>query len=226
MRQQLARLWSTLNIIAETSNGLETLEVAQAVQPDIVFLDIRMPALSGIEVARQLKCHIVFITAYDEYAIQAFEHAAIDYLLKPVETERLQQTVARLQQRLTQPPFELSQYLQHFYQEKPIYLQWFKVQQGEEIYLLSVDEVDYLHAQDKYTSLFTLHKEWLLRTPLKTLEEQLDPQKFWRIHRSTLVRVAAIAKITRHFNGKLSLFVLNHDEPLIVSRAYAEQFRA
>jgi DNA-binding LytR/AlgR family response regulator len=224
LRKQLFQLWSELHIIGEATHGQEALQLIRETSPHIAFLDIQMPALSGLEVAAQVQCHVVFITAFDEYALQAFDKAAIDYLLKPVELQRLQQTIQRLKQRLLNPPVDLSMLINSLNNKKN-YLQWIKVPQGEDIFLLSVDEIDYFQAGDKYTSLFTLNKEWVVRTPLKEFEEQLNPEYFWRIHRSTIVRVAAISKISRHFGGNLSLQLYHHAVILLVSRAYTYLFR-
>lgn len=230
LRRQLNRLWPRLSIIAEAANGVEAIEAMKQHEPDIAFLDIRMPGLTGLQVAEQANtdCRIVFVTAFDQYAIEAFDKAAVDYLLKPVTDERLQTTVERLQKRIDNAPPELTQLLRDLSQQlQPAddYLQWLKVGRQDEITLLPVDEVDYFHATDKYTSLFSGGKEWVIRTTLKELESKLDPNRFWRIHRSTIVRLEAIARVTRDIAGRYWLELDGYERPLQVSRNYASQFK-
>ena len=225
LKKLLANLWPTLQISGEATNGLQALELIQTA--DIAFLDIEMPGMSGLEVAAQYEgtCRIVFITAYDQYAIQAFENAAVDYLLKPVTQERLQKTIERLQQlnQKAQVDFEA---LRLMMQPPTVsYLQWLKVAQKDEIYLLPVNEVDYFQASNKYTSVITAEKEWLIKTPIKELETSLNPKDFWRIHRGTIVRLPAIARITKDFQGRYILQLHEHKEELTVSRAYAYLFK-
>jgi len=231
LKKQLATLWPSLEISGEAINGPQALELLQTKQPDIAFLDIQMPGLTGLEVAaqRDTACRVVFITAYDQYAIQAFENAAIDYLLKPVTEERLQKTIDRLQQHTanqTAVDFEaLLTQLTKAQQPTVSYLQWLKVAHRNEIYLLPVDEVDYFQAADKYTAVVTAEREWLVKTPIKELEAALNPNEFWRIHRSTIVRVGAIARVSKDFQGRYLLQLHNRKETLKVSRAYAHRFK-
>ncbi len=230
LRRQLSRLWPQLRIIAETANGVEALEAMQQHEPDIAFLDIRMPGLNGLQVVEQANpdCRIVFITAFDQYAIEAFDKAAVDYLLKPVTDERLQTTVERLRKGIENTPPDLTQLLRDLSQQlQPVddTLQWLKVGQQDDITLLPVDEVDYFHAADKYTSVFSNGREWVIRTTLKELESKLDPNRFWRIHRSTIVRLEAIQRITRDIAGRYWLELDGYARPLQVSRNYAYQFK-
>ncbi len=225
LKKQLATLWPNLQICGQANNGLQALELIRIKKPDLAFLDIKMPGMTGLEVAAQLNgvCRIVFITAYDQYAIQAFENAAIDYLLKPVTQERLQKTIMRLQQQLdNKPPVDFEALL---LQLTETYLQWLKVAYQDEIYILPVSEVDYFQAANKYTTIVTAEKEWLIKTAIKTLETSLNPNEFWRIHRGTIVRVSAIARISRDFQGRYLLKLHEHQETLIVSRAYAYRFK-
>ncbi|MEN8220366.1 MAG: LytTR family DNA-binding domain-containing protein [Pseudomonadota bacterium] len=225
LKRQLATLWPNLEICTEASNGLQALELITIKTPDIAFLDIKMPGMTGIEVAAQLNgaCHIVFITAYDQYAIQAFENAAIDYLLKPVTQERLQKTIMRLQQQLDNKPSVDYQALQR--QTTEPHLQWIKVAYQDEIYILPINEIDYFQAANKYTTVVTAEKQWLIKTAIKTLETSLNPNEFWRIHRGTIVRVSAIARVNKDFQGRFLLKLHEHQETLIVSRAYAYRFK-
>lgn len=230
LQRQLARCWPQLRIVGHAENGIEALHMIETQTPDLAFLDIKMPGLTGLEVAARIApaCRVIFITAYDHYAVQAFENAALDYLLKPVTQERLVKSVARLQAQLSAAPVDMSTLLaqlKHALEVRPSWLQWVKAARGEEVQLLPIDDVDYFQAADKYTSVFTRGHEWIIRTPLKELEDQLDPDKFWRIHRNAIVRVAAIARITRDFQGRCLLQLRERPETLSVSRAYAQRFK-
>ncbi len=237
LKELLVSLWPELIICAEAANGLEALEALQKWQPDIAFLDIKMPGLSGLEVAEQTlnkmpHTHLVFVTAYDQFAIKAFENAALDYLLKPVTRERLQITLHRLQQKLQQTtPLPSNSHAIHELISQlnpplaPQYLQWIKVNKQQCIKLISVEEIDYFQSADKYTSVFTQMAEWVIRTPLKKLEQKLDPEKFWRIHRSSIIRVSAVESFRKTFSGRFFLKLYGHDQSLVVSRSYAERFK-
>jgi DNA-binding LytR/AlgR family response regulator len=238
MRQQLrSRLqdaWPDLHIVAEAVNGIEAVALAGQHQPDIVFLDIRMPGLSGIEAARMLfnRCHLVFVTAYDQYAIEAFEQGALDYLLKPVGGERLKSTCARLQSLIGQQPSnierQLSQLLSHHSKPpaaKQEYLRWIQAVVGANLRMISTREVLFFRADEKYTRVQTEQSEVLIRKTLKELADELDPNEFWRIHRSTLVRVDAIAEVTRDLRGRQMVRIRNHPELLEVSRGHAHLFQ-
>lgn len=232
LQTRLARLWPQLQIVATAGNGVEALQQIRQWQPDIVFLDIKMPGLTGLQVAQQAEnCHCVFVTAYDQYALRAFEQAAVDYLLKPVDEERLAQTVQRLQARLAvrAPAPEWSRLLgqlrQMAGQAQPEYLRWLRAGVGNEIRLIAVDDVCYFQASEKYTAIVTAAGEYLIRTPLKELAEQLDPQQFWQIHRATLVNVREIAGAQRELTGTLTLRLQSRPETLRVSRAYTHLFR-
>jgi DNA-binding LytR/AlgR family response regulator len=255
LRARLLEVWPELQIVAEARNGLEAVQMVQAHRPEIVFLDIRMPGLSGIEAARQiaqlpeeddadggtLLPEIVFITAYDEYAVQAFEQGVVDYVLKPAERERLALTAQRLRERLAArhdpvqhvdaaPPMPLQQLL-HTLSAKldpanaspP--LQWIQANVGTAIQMIAVDEVLFFVSDEKYTRVQTASVEALIRKPIKELVDQLDPQRFWQIHRSTLVNVKAIAGVHRDLRGRQIVSIKGHSQKLEVSRSYASLFK-
>jgi DNA-binding LytR/AlgR family response regulator len=202
--------------------------------PQIAFLDIRMPGMGGIEAARQLynRCHIVFATAYDQYAVDAFEHGAIDYLLKPVTAERLATTCERLRKRLQQAPqdigaqlAQLGSLLQQGTPAKRSYLRWIQAQVGGSLRMVSTREILFFQSDEKYTRVQTATAELLIRKTLKELADELDPDEFWRIHRSTLVRVDAIAEVSRDLRGRQMLRVRNYPQELEVSRNHSHLFQ-
>lgn len=231
LRARLASVWPDLVIVAEAANGAEAVTLAAQHRPDIVFLDIRMPAQSGLDAARALfhACHIVFVTAYEQYAIEAFERGAADYLLKPVDAERLRATCERLRARLHQTPPDLERMLaqlaQHGIAKKPNYLRWVQASVGPSLRMVSTREILFFRSDEKYTRVQTEHAEFLIRKTIRELEDELDPAEFWRIHRSTLVRVDAIADVTRDLRGRQMVQVRNHPERLEVSRSNAHLFQ-
>ncbi|MDR3673391.1 MAG: LytTR family DNA-binding domain-containing protein [Holophaga sp.] len=231
LAQHLAALWPELAIVASVGNGLEALERIQALRPDIAFLDIRMPGLSGLEVAGRLTvpCRLVFVTAYDQFAVEAFEREAVDYLLKPVNDQRLGRTIARLRSGLpaAPPPEALLAQLRALLGNAPVPgpLRWIKAQAGQAIRLVGVDEVCYFQASDKYTTVRTRDAELLIRTPIKELAEQLDPGQFWQISRGILVNARQIAAARHDAMGRLTLQLKTRPETLPVSRGYAHLFR-
>ena len=239
LRKRLHEAWPELEIVADAANGIEAIALAGQHQPDIVFLDIRMPGLTGIEAARMLfnRCHIVFITAYDQYAIEAFEQGALDYLLKPVNLDRLKTTCGRLQSRLGKTPNNIERQLTQLLQQtgrsptgaqsqpQPEYLHWIQAQVGNSLRMISTKEVLFFRADEKYTRVQTPQGEFLIRKTLKELEDELDPSEFWRIHRSTLVRVDAIAEVTRDLRGRQMVRVRNSPEELEVSRGNTHLFQ-
>lgn len=231
VRIRLARTWPDLEIVAEAENGFQALELFEAHTPDLAFLDIRMPGMSGLEVARELagRCHVVFVTAYDQHAIEAFEHGAIDYLLKPVEEERLAVTVGRLKDRLKSPPAQIDELLtglsQRLRGEGPTYLRWIKAQVGANLRLIPTDEIVYFHAEDKYTRVFTATAEALIKKPIKELIDELDPHKFWQIHRATIVNASEIAAVTRDARERLMVSLKHRPDKLEVSRSYTHLFK-
>lgn len=224
LSNMLEEIWPDLDIVYFAENGVDALKSIVRYQPDIVFLDINMPGLSGLEVAQQCKgeCHIVFITAYDHYAIEAFDNEAIDYLLKPVNKIRLQETKQRLEIRLKNLPPDLSRLLSSL-SVKPSYLNWLKVVYQEKVVLLNIDDIDYFQSSEKYTSAYSKDKEYILKSSLVKLEEKLDPEKFWRIHRSCLVKIKSIESVTKTLSGKL--FINIGFQNLPVSRTYQHLFK-
>ena len=234
LRARLREVWPQLAIIGEAANGIDAVALAGTLKPDIIFLDIRMPGQSGIEAARLLfkHCHIVFVTAYDQYAIDAFEHGAMDYLLKPVTAERLKMTCERLQARIGEAPdnigqqlAQLTDILQKSADKKHNYLRWIQAQVGTSLRMVSTREVLFFQSEDKYTRVQTAQGELLIRKALKELAEELDPDQFWRIHRSTLVRIDKIAEVTRDQRGRQMLKLKGYPEPLEVSRGHAHLFQ-
>lgn len=234
LRLRLSEAWPELAILGEATNGLEAVGMAAQLKPDIVFLDIRMPGQSGIEAARQLydRSHIVFVTAYDQYALDAFEQGAMDYLLKPVVAERLKRTCDRLRARLTQAPRDigaqleqLTRVLQHGSSKPPEYLRWIQAQVGNSLRMVSTREILFFRSDDKYTLVQTAQAELLIRKTLKELEAELDPSEFWRIHRGALVRVDAIAEVSRDERGRQMLKVRGWNGALEVSRNHSHLFQ-
>jgi DNA-binding LytR/AlgR family response regulator len=241
LRARLATVWPDLQIVAEAANGVEAVELGEKLRPDIAFLDIRMPGLSGIEAARRLyaRSHIVFATAYDQYALDAFAQGALDYLLKPVSAERLATTCARLQARMRTrakaeaPPQDIGQELAKLTAllenkgkpEKPAYLRWIQAQVGASLRMVSTREILFFQSDEKYTRVQTVGAEFLIRKTLKELLDELDPDEFWRIHRSTLVRVDAIAEVKRDLRGRQMLKVRGWPGELEVSRNHGYLFQ-
>ncbi|NAZ52677.1 response regulator [Vibrio toranzoniae] len=252
----LAEVWPELDIVSKAQNGLEAMQSIQQLKPDVAFLDIRMPELDGISLAKQLNKLdspplVVFITAYDEYAVKAFEHNAMDYLLKPINEERLLATCLKVQARLSsnqatsdntslQPDIaalmnqlqqlsqSTSQQTQPPYLSQKKYLTWLKASIGEDIHLISVDDVAYFKAEDKYVSIFKKGQggsleEFILRVSLKELIAQLNPDEFWQIHRSVVVKVSAIDKVKKGISGQMSAYVSG--EKLPISRASQVRFK-
>jgi DNA-binding LytR/AlgR family response regulator len=230
LRAQLAALWPELVIIAEASDGIAAMHAIDAELPDILFLDIQMPGLSGLEVAQQAngRCHVVFVTAYDKYAITAFEQGAVDYVMKPFGPGRLASTVARLKQRLGSTPANLEGLLRQLAQtlnREHGYLRWVTASQGSNVRLITVDEVCYFKADSKYTLVATGDSDALISRPIKELAEELDPSLFWQIHRGTLVNVNHVAGVNRDFRGRLLVRLKNRKETLVVSDPYVHLFK-
>jgi DNA-binding LytR/AlgR family response regulator len=234
LRARLREVWPDLTIVGEAGNGVDAVTMAQQHRPDIVFLDIRMPGRGGIEAARDLynQCHIVFVTAYDQYALDAFEQGAMDYLLKPVMADRLALTCERLRQRLPAAPQNIGDQLQQLARllepggpKKTEYLRWIQAQVGNSLRMISTREVLFFRSDEKYTVVQTAQAEMLIRKTLKELADELDPDEFWRIHRSTLVRVDQIAEVSRDDRGRQMLKVRNFPTALEVSRNHAHLFQ-
>lgn len=226
--EQLGQLWPELTVVAEATDGIAALRLLAEHRPDIVFLDIQMPGATGLEVARQAsgRSRVVFVTAYDEHAVAAFEQGAVDYVLKPISAARLFTTVTRLKERLGSPPPRLDAVLTSVSATAPkTYLRWINASVGQNLRLITVDEIAYFQADNKYTRVVTAEGEALIRKPLKELVDELDPNQFWQIHRSTMVNVAGIAGVTRDFRGRMLVKLKGRSETLQVSDSYTHLFR-
>ena len=234
LRNMLARLWPELEISGEAENGLQALELIDSLEPNVAFLDIRMPELSGIKVAEKIagRCWIVFITAYDQYAIKAFENEAIDYILKPVTEKRLNKTIKRLKKQIRttpSPPDDLSGIIENVLStlehRKDSYLNWIKGHQGDGIKIVPAKNIYYFKAEDKYTVVVTIDGELLIKKSIKQLSRELDPEKFWQIHRGTIVNANQIARVSRTFSGGLVVKLKELSDSLPVSRNYSYLFK-
>ena len=226
----LRALWPQLRIVSRVCDGVAALAAVDSHLPDLAFLDIHMPRLNGIEVARQIagRCHVAFITSYDQYAIDAFEAGAVDYVLKPPTAARLATTVQRLKLRLQHPPADLRRLLKDLAQSSattPRYLQWINASQGTAVRLITVDEILYFRSDQKYTLVVTSDTEVLINKTIKELSEELDPTMFWQVHRSTLANVHAIDSVIRDDHGNVKLRLKQRPETLSVSEAYVHLFR-
>ena len=253
LRSRLAEAWPELQIVAEAKNGAEAVALVDENRPDVVFLDIRMPGMTGVEAAKQIAQmdvgdegwlpEIVFITAYDQYAVEAFEQGAVDYVLKPAERERLKLTSERLQRRLAarqgggdaaaEPAASLQKLLHTLSAQgaggtapRPAnHLKWIQATVGQAIQMIPVDDVLFFVSDEKYTRVQTATVEALIRKPIKELVDELDPERFWQIHRSALVAVTAIANVSRDFRGRQIVAVKGHTQKLEVSRSYSHLFK-
>jgi len=230
LRARLAAAWPELEIVAEAANGDEALAQAAEFRPDIAFLDIRMPVRSGLEVAREIGggCHVVFVTAYDEYAVTAFDEGAVDYVLKPPAPERIAKVVARLKARLAAAPLDLTALLAKLapHNGAGAPLKWIRASLGASMRMIAVDDVIYFQAGDKYTKVITGDGEALIRKPIKELYEELDAETFWQIHRGTIVNLRAIARVDRDWRGEPVIVLRERDEKLPVSRTFAHRFKS
>ncbi len=229
LAELLRALWPQLAIVARAAHGVAALNAIETHRPDIAFLDIRMPLLTGIDVARQLggRCHVVFITSYDEHALEAFEAGAMDYVLKPPTAARLATTIQRLKARLQQPPPDLRRALEHLVERTPRaprYLQWINASRGAAVRLITVEEILYFRSDQKYTLVVTADTEALIKKTIRNLAGELDPTMFWQVHRSTIVNVHAIDSVIRDDRGNLTLRLKQRPERLPVSEPYAHLF--
>ncbi len=253
LRARLNAAWPDLEIVAEASNGAEALARYEEIVADVVFLDIHMPVMNGIDAAQLIgrgrnvdngnafkRTHIVFVTAYDEYAVTAFERGAIDYVLKPYEDARLEETVSRLQERLSQMQDEqitesaartstyaaqLDAVIKQLTGGRREYLQWIKASVGQTVRLIAVADVQYFQSDEKYTRVVLTDTEVLIRKPIKELLEELDPDRFWQIHRSTIVNTRAIAGVVRGLRDQADLKLVSRPETLTVSRNFTHLFK-
>lgn len=230
LAEALGTLWPELAIVARAGSGIEAVQMLTLHRPSVLFLDIQLPGLSGLDVAHQAarSAHVIFVTAYDHYALAAFDQGAIDYVMKPISLPRLATAVQRLKERIAQPPADLSNILDELVRhrgESRSYLRWVNASIGAMIRLITVDEICYFRADTKYTLVVTPAAEALIRKPIRDLAEELDPELFWQIHRSTLVNVNAIAGVTRGLGGKLRVKLKQRPELLPVSEPYEHLFR-
>ena len=231
LRALLAELWPELDVVAECDDGLAALQALQEHRPQVAFLDIRMPGVSGLEVARAAgdHCQVIFVTAYEEYALRAFDEGAVDYLQKPVARERLRRTVERARARLGSGAqvdmTALIDMVQSRLAPGGRGIKWITASVGNTMKMFSIDEVLFFQAQDKYTRVVTAESEGHIRTPLKELLPALDSETFWQVHRSVIVRVGAIHAVEKGNDGKLQLTVRGRSDVLPVSSTFHHRFR-
>jgi len=239
LERMLAQAWPELEVVAKARNGREAIDLFEAHRPDICFLDVQMPGKTGVEAARHIgrRAHLVFVTAYDEYAVQAFSQGVLDYLVKPVEPSRLAETVARLQERMraSQPALnteallhELAASLQRTV--APAMLRWVRASVGQTVRLIPVDDIDFLRSEEKYTLVAwrddaNQPREAIIRTPLKEIATQLDSSQFAQVHRSVVVNLRAISHVTRGANETADIHLKGREEVLPVSRSYLHLFK-
>jgi len=237
LKRQLASAWPELEVIAEARNGREAVKFFDERQPDVCFLDVHMPGLSGVDVAHHIgrRAHVVFVTAFDHYAVQAFAQGALDYLLKPVEAARLAETVARIKERLaaSRPAVNTEALIEQLASQlkaKTEPLRWIRAQAGQTLRLISVDDIDYVRSDAKYTVIAWRddegrHAEAVVRTPLKELLAQLDPQQFAQVHRSVVVNLRSISHVKRLDNETAEIHLKGRKDVLPVSRNFVHVFR-
>jgi len=230
LREALAAAWPELEIVAEVADGDAALAALEAHAPAVAFLDVRMPGMNGLDVAAEIgsRCHVVFITAYDHYALAAFEAGAADYLLKPVDPERLALTVERVKRKLESEPADLSGLLAQIKQavsSSSMRLKWIKAAVGRQVKLIAVEDVLYFQSDTKYTRVVLVASEALIRTPLKELLAGLDPERFWQVHRGTIVNVDAVSGVLRENAEKQFVVLKGRNERLPISRQFFHLFR-
>ena len=232
LKARLGKLWPELAIVHEMADGRDVDQVLAAHAPRLFFLDIHMPGVNGLEAARAIgkRAHVVFVTAFDQYAVEAFEQGAIDYVLKPFNEDRLAATVERLKERLAgaaPPPMEeLLERLAGRLSPRPAeHLKWIKASLGQSVRLIPVEEVLFFQSDEKYTRVVTCDAEALIRKPIKELLDELDPDKFWQVHRATIVNVEAIASVRRGLKDQAEIALKDHRETIIVSRNFTHLFK-
>ena len=248
LKKKLEKLWPELSVVGEAEHGLAAVELITTLKPTVAFLDIRMPELTGLEVASKIAeespdTHIVFVTAFHEYAVAAFDRGAVDYVLKPIQEDRLITTIDRLKERIESNdqeaptlPDNLSQLIATLKREMrgaasgaggaPVeYMRWIKASLGSSLKLIDVKDVLFFNSDEKYTRVVTATEEALIRKPLRELLDELDANIFWQIHRGTIVNVNAIAGVTRDFRGDATVKVKDHKEQLKVSRPFSHLFK-
>jgi DNA-binding LytR/AlgR family response regulator len=228
--EALSELWPELLVQRQAEDGAQALQAFEEYRPDVLFLDIEMPGMTGLEVAARAsrRCHVVFVTAYDKYALAAFEQGAVDYVLKPFSPARLADTIERLKQRLHTAPADLDGLLAALAQREggaKNWLRWIRASAGSDVSLVTVDEVIFFQADNKYTLVVTGDSEFVIRKGIHELAQELDPETFWQIHRGTIVNLNEIAAAHRRLNGTLELKLKRHARTLVVSTTYAHLFR-
>lgn len=235
LRARLTEAWPELQIVGEAKNGEEAVQLVAAERPDLAFLDIQMPGMTGIEAARAIgaSCHIVFVTAFSQFAVDAFDEGAVDYVLKPAEIERLNRTVARLKERIAERPPDLASVLEALATRIDAagsargagHLQWIQASMGQQLRLIPVGDVLFFTSDEKYTRVQTESFEALIRKPIKELVEELDPEQFWQIHRATIVNIKAVTGVVRDLRGRQLVQLRNFSEKLEVSRNFTHLFK-
>lgn len=230
LKEKLAEVWPDLEIVAEAEDGQQALDLFAEMHPQIAFLDIRMPGMTGLDVAAVIgsECHVVFITAYDQYALQAFEAGAVDYLLKPVETDRLAAMAERMERKLASPPVDLSALigqLRASVKADAGRMKWVKAAVGKQVKLIPVSDIVYFQSDTKYTRVVLATGEALIRTPLKDLLAELDPEKFWQVHRGTIVNLDAVTGVLREDAERQFVLLKNRQERLPISRQFTHLFK-
>jgi DNA-binding LytR/AlgR family response regulator len=230
LKARLREAWPELGDISEAENGEQAMALLDECRPDVAFLDIRMPLKSGLDVARAIdgRCHVVFVTAYDEYAIAAFDEGAVDYVLKPVTPERMAKVAARVKARLAAPPLDLTALLRKLAEREATAapLKWIRASLGNVMQMIAVSDVVYFQAEDKYTKVVTPESEALIKKPIKDLYDELDQEAFWQIHRATIVNLNAIARVERDWRDQPVITLKSRPEKLTVSRTFAHRFKA
>ena len=232
LRARLSRLWPELDVVREMENGRDIDAVIEEHNPALFFLDIHMPGVNGLEAARAIGCraHVVFVTAFDQYAVEAFEQGAVDYVLKPFDEDRLLITVERLKARVVSPPPQLEDLVQRLTSQLGSrsgsdHLRWIKASVGSSVRLIPVEEVLFFQSDEKYTRVVTCQGESLIRKPIRELLDELDPAKFWQVHRATIVNVDHIATVKRGLKDQAEITLRDNSETLVVSRAFTHLFK-
>ncbi len=230
LKDLLHEVWPELAIVAAAEDGFQAMRALEEYRPDVLFLDIQMPGPTGVELARQAngRCHVVFVTAYDQYAVAAFEEGAVDYVMKPLTAARLATACSRIKERLSAAPAHMHSVLDALAKRAAHagpYLRWINASLGTDVKLITVDEICYFQSDTKYTRVATADGESVIRKPLKELLDELDPASFWQIHRSTIVNLNAIASISRDFAGHVIVKLKKRKETLPVSQPFAHRFR-
>ncbi|TMG82204.1 MAG: response regulator transcription factor, partial [Betaproteobacteria bacterium] len=230
LKDALAELWPDVDIKAEAENGIQAIRALETHQPDVLFLDIQMPGMTGLDVARVAsgRCHVVFVTAYDQYAVAAFDQGAVDYVMKPFSPARLATAIARVRERMKSAPANLERLLTTLTEQNRRagqFLRWISVGEGKTVRLITIDEICYFQAENKYTMVVTASTQSLINKTIKELVDELDPEVFLQVHRGTMVNVNAIAAVHRDLRGRLEIRLKQRKETLPVSASFAHLFK-